>query len=434
MVEPYPKQNDRATKDNYNTIYQNIYRNFRKSSINIAASSSDRQIIPLASTPTQILEKLSLLILKSLHQENYLETLLLLIRQELKADRVLICRLKTDGSGTIVAESVASGLPQALNYQIDDPCCHHNLEQHHSGIVHATNNIYEAGLTDDYIKTLEQFAVKANLASPIINDNKVLGLLMAHQCSQERFWQAAEIELFGQIATQLGFALGYTVLLEQRQKADLQAQIVTDTTQLIRRCLKVKDILNTTVTQVRQALQADRVIVYRFQNDWSGTVAAESIAPGYPQALNHQIDDSYFRERYAQLYRTGDVCAIANIYKAGLTPYHISSLERFAVKSKLITPIVKDRKLFGLLIAHQCLSFRSWEESDINLCIQIATQVGFAIEQTQLREKLEQITQIATQDFEIEPLWDEQIPTEVEILPEENDYDATVTFIEHPLQ
>ena len=51
---------------------------------------------------------------------------------------------------------------------------------------------------------------------------------------------------------------------------------------------------------------------------------------------------------------------------------------------------------------------------------------------TQLREKLEQITQIATQDFEIEPLWDEQIPTEVEILPQENDHDATVTFIEHP--
>lgn len=426
-------RSDQTAQDRYNTTYQNVYRNFRKSSINIASGSSDRQIHQ-AIPPTRIL-KISQLILKSLSQENHLEKLLLEIRQELKADRVLICRLKTDGSGTIVAESVASGLPQALNHQIDAPYCYHNLEQHHSGIVHATNNIYEAGLTNDYIKTLEQFAVKANLATPIINDNKVLGILMAHQCSQQRSWQVAEIELFGQIATQLGFALGYTVLLEQRRKADSQAQIIADTTQLIRRSLKVKDILNTTVTQVRQALQADRVLVYRFQSDWSGIVAAESIAPGCPQALNHQIDDSYFRERYAQIYRSGDVCAIANIYKAGLTPYHISSLERFAVKSKLITPIVKDRKLFGLLITHQCLSFREWEESEIDLCTQIATQVGFALEQAQLREKLEQITQIATQDFEIEqPLWDEQLPTEVEILPEENDLDAIVTFIEHPFQ
>ena len=108
----YPFQNDRPTQDNYNTTYQNIYRNFRKSSINIASGSSDRQIIHQAIPPTRILEKFSLLILKSLSQENYLEKLLLEIRQELKADRVLICRLKTDGSGTIVAESVASGLPQ----------------------------------------------------------------------------------------------------------------------------------------------------------------------------------------------------------------------------------------------------------------------------------------------------------------------------------
>ena len=89
MGEPYPLQNDRATKDNYNTTYQNIYRNFRKSSINIASGSSDRQIIHQVIPPTRILEKLSLLILKSLNQENYLETLLLEIRQELKADRVL---------------------------------------------------------------------------------------------------------------------------------------------------------------------------------------------------------------------------------------------------------------------------------------------------------------------------------------------------------
>ena len=95
MGELYPKQYDRATKDNYNTTYQNIYRNFRKSSINIASGSSDRQIHQ-AIPPTRIL-KISQLILKSLSQENHLEKLLLEIRQELKADRVLICRLKTDG-------------------------------------------------------------------------------------------------------------------------------------------------------------------------------------------------------------------------------------------------------------------------------------------------------------------------------------------------
>lgn len=461
MEEPYPKRIDQATKDNYNTTYQNIYRNFRKSSINITSGSSDckiippgssaRQFIPPASTPTRILEKISLLILQSFNQKDKLKTILLEVRQALLVDRVLICRFNADGSEKIVAESVTPGLPEAINHQIEDPCYQNEyLEQHNSyvysdteaapnnsnivGRVYATNNIYEAGLTDNYIKTLEQFAVKANLVAPIISDNKLLGLLMAHQCSNPRQWQTDEIELFGQIATHLGFALGYAVLLQERQNAAKQAQLLTNISQSMRSSLKWEDILNTTVTEVRQALQADRVLVYRFQSDWSGRVVVESNASSCPQALNHQIDDSYFRERYTQLYRSGRVCAISNIYKAGLTPYHINNLERFGVKSKIIAPILKHKKLFGLLIAHQCLSFRDWQESEIIFFASIATQVGFALEKAQLREKMEQITQIATQEaFEIEqpaPENIEQIPRQVEILPEQSDRNDVVAFAE----
>lgn len=453
MGETYPKDNARTSKDSYALTYRNIYSNFTKPSINIptssAFSSSVSPTVKQTCEPTRILEKISLLILQSFNQGDKVETILLEIRQVLKVDRVLICRFNADGSEKIVAESVTPGLPQAINHQIEDPFYQNEyLEQHHSDVysateaapnnsnivkrVYATNNIYEAGLTDDYLKTLEQFAVKANLVAPIISDNKLLGLLMAHQCSNPRQWQKAETELFEQIATHLGFALGYAVLLEERQNAAKQAQLLTNISQSMRSSLKWEDILNTTVTEVRQALQADRVLVYRFQSDWSGRVVTESNASDCPQALNHQIDDSYFRERYTQLYRSGRVCAISNIYKAGLTPYHISNLERFGVKSKLIAPILKHRKLFGLLIAHQCLNFREWQETDIEFFASIATQVGFALEQAQLREKMEQITQIATQEaFEIEqpaPEKIEQIPRQVEILPEEDDHDATITF------
>lgn len=450
MGDTYPKHNNRNKADSYTHTYRNVYSNFTKPSINIA-NNSDRQIISPAATPTQILEKISLLILQFFNQGDKLETILLEIRQALKVDRVLICRFNADGSEKIIAESVTPGLPQAINHQIEDPFYQNEyLEQHKSDVysgteaasnnskivkrVYATNNIYQAGLTDDYVKALEQFAVKANLVAPIISDNKLLGLLMAHQCSNSWQWQKAEIELFEQIATHLGFALGYAVLLEERQNAAKQAQLLSDITQSMRSSLKWEDILNTTVTEVRHGLQADRVLVYRFQSDWSGKVVTESNASDCLQALNHQIDDSYFRERYTQLYRSGRVCAISNIYKAGLTPYHISNLERFGVKSKLIAPILKHRKLFGLLIAHQCLSFRDWQESDISFFASIATQVGFALEQAQLREKMQQITQIATQEaFDIEqpaPETIEPIPKKVEILPEEDDHDATITFAE----
>lgn len=427
------------TANNYDLIYRNIYRNFRQSSIGSTAKSSDRHQILESnySLNSQILEKFSLLVLQSLNQENNLEALLLEVRQALKADRVLILRLGNHGS-TIVAESVAAGWPEALNEQIDDlgfSEAEDDTQQHQSSRVHAINNIYQAKLTDIQIEILQQLAVKASLVAPIIRNNQMLGWLIAHQCSAQRQWQLAEIDLFGQMASQMAIALEYTTLLAERQTVAKQAQLLTSITQSIRSSMKSQDLLNTTVREVRQALHADRVLVYCYQPDWSGIIVAQSLAPGCPRALNHQLDDPCFRERYAELYRSGHVHAISNIYKAGLTPHHISNLERFAVKSKLIAPIIKDGRLFGLLIAHQCIGFREWQQSEIDLFAQITVQVGFALEQADLREKIEQISQIATQVTSALEQAErrekmEQIPREVHILPEEKEHDATVTFAE----
>lgn len=53
----------------------------------------------------------------------------------------------------------------------------------------------------------------------------------------------------------------------------------------IRQSLNLSDILNTTVAEVRNLLQVDRVLVYQFAADMSGTIVAESVAPGWTVAL-----------------------------------------------------------------------------------------------------------------------------------------------------
>lgn len=47
----------------------------------------------------------------------------------------------------------------------------------------------------------------------------------------------------------------------------------------IRQSLDINEILNTTVSEVRKFLKADRVIVYRFNGEWEGTVVVESVEP-----------------------------------------------------------------------------------------------------------------------------------------------------------
>jgi len=45
----------------------------------------------------------------------------------------------------------------------------------------------------------------------------------------------------------------------------------------IRSSLNLAEILTKTVAEVRQFLQTDRTIIYRFNPDWIGTIAAESV-------------------------------------------------------------------------------------------------------------------------------------------------------------
>ncbi len=178
--------------------------------------------------------------------------------------------------------------------------------------------------------------------------------------------------------------------LQNQEDFAERTQVFTDIILRIRRYLNLEDILKTAVKEVRRVLHTDRVVIYRFEQNWSGTIVAESVAPGWTQALDHNLDDPCFREGYVELYKEGRVRAIDNIYEAGLTNCHIGTLERFDVKANLVAPILKDNHLLGLLVAHQCSEPRAWQQTEIDLFAQIAIQIGIALEQANLLKELQQ--------------------------------------------
>jgi twitching motility protein PilJ len=134
-------------------------------------------------------------------------------------------------------------------------------------------------------------------------------------------------------------------------------------------------------------------MVYTFDQDWYGTVVAESVVPGFPKALWAAIKDPCFVEGYVEKYQAGRIQAVNNIYEAGLNPCHLQQLEPFAVKANLVAPILKDNQLFGLLIAHQCSAPRTWQPWEINFFSQVALQVGFALEHSRLLQQAENFAQ-----------------------------------------
>jgi diguanylate cyclase (GGDEF)-like protein len=170
-------------------------------------------------------------------------------------------------------------------------------------------------------------------------------------------------------------------------------RIVAAVTQRIRQTLELDDILQTTADEVRQLFEVDRVVIYRFEPDWSGLVAVESFSEKSRSILGFHVLDTCFQSTHAAYYQQGNTRAIEDIETAGLAPCHVDLLRSLDIRANLVVPILQQERLWGLLIAHQCSNTRKWQQSEINLFNQLASQAAIAIQQSELYHQLQQANQ-----------------------------------------
>jgi PAS domain S-box-containing protein len=165
---------------------------------------------------SQLFAEITLKIRESLQIDAILKTTVTEVQKLLQADRVLIFRLETDGSGTVLQEAVLPGWPVILGENLFDPCFKEEyIERYRQGRVSAIVDIEAAHIHPCHRKFLQQFAVRANLVVPILVRDGIWGLLLAHQCGAPRQWNNFETELLQQLANQIGIALSQAQLLEK---------------------------------------------------------------------------------------------------------------------------------------------------------------------------------------------------------------------------
>lgn len=177
------------------------------------------------------------------------------------------------------------------------------------------------------------------------------------------------------------------VLRQQTERERLVTQIAHH----IRESLNLEEVLVTTVAEVRQFLGCDRVLIYRLWSDGTGTAITETVLPEWPLILGQSFPEEVFPKEYHQAYSKGKTRAITDIEKSDIEPCLIEFVKQFGVKAKLVVPILQGENLWGLLIAHHCSSPRQWEESEVELMKQLATQVAIAIQQSELYEQLQEL-------------------------------------------
>ncbi|MBF2028638.1 MAG: PAS domain-containing protein [Oscillatoriales cyanobacterium C42_A2020_001] len=175
-----------------------------------------------------------------------------------------------------------------------------------------------------------------------------------------------------------------------RQRTEREA-LVAAITNNIRQSLDLKQILNTTVAQVRQFLQTDRVLIFRFRPSWSGMVLVESLEAGWESILGKVFHDPCFSDSFVELYGQGRIRAIPDTLTAHLPECYLNLLQTLQARAVLVVPIKQQERLWGLLIAHHCRGPRLWQSFEIDLVEQLAGQVGIAIEQSELYQQVQRL-------------------------------------------
>lgn len=241
--------------------------------------------------------------------------------------------------------------------------------------------------------SLEDLPLTRAVQGEEINQEEIL---MKDRKTSEEIWVSINAR---SIKDEYGKFKGSVAVLHnvtERKQAEIALQKLYQREQLlgllvrqIHQSLELSQIMHATVTEVRQVLNCDRVLIYRLLSRGKVTILEESVDPQWQSLREWKIrhlvlNQPEFRQRFQQ----GQAIAFADLKTAELPSGDVELLEAFDVKAILIIPLLNGDKLWGLLIIHQCDRPRQWQMMELELMEQLGTQVGIAIQQAELYQKL----------------------------------------------
>lgn len=162
-----------------------------------------------------------------------------------------------------------------------------------------------------------------------------------------------------------------------------QERLIAAIAQRIRSSLDLDTILQSTVTEIRQFLHADRALICQVSAHGNSAVVAESVTPPWATIMGVNFQDTCLGPTYLNQYPQGRTHWISDIYAEDLSSCHFQFLNALQVRANLVIPILAEQVLWGFLIVHRCLEPGEWQPSTIELLQQLTAQVGIAIVQAE---------------------------------------------------
>ena len=178
-------------------------------------------------------------------------------------------------------------------------------------------------------------------------------------------------------------------------------QIIDQIQNQIEQKFDLLDIIQMTIDRVLVLLQIDRLIIYQLDvplqdinSNFTNidTVTYEAKSSELIDSVLNFSNETCLKEsvKCHSKYRKGFTLIVDDIKSSStLDPYLQNLMDKMQVKSKVVTPINLQRKLWGFLIAHQCLNTRQWNPSETEFLRDIANYIGFTINQDRSRKLLQ---------------------------------------------
>jgi CheY-like chemotaxis protein len=159
-----------------------------------------------------------------------------------------------------------------------------------------------------------------------------------------------------------------------------QEQLINDITLSILQRENLEKILNKIVTVIQSYLQADKVIIGRFNSDYQAEIIAESLSEDSRSLLKQIIPEFDGREfkNISDIFAPCEV--INNSIDINLLPSQINRFTQWEVKSEVIIPLVKNQESWGVLIVNYCQFFHQWKDDELKFLTQISQQIDIAIQ------------------------------------------------------
>ncbi len=182
----------------------------------------------------------------------------------------------------------------------------------------------------------------------------------------------------------------------ESQRQQERSRLLAEITLKIRQSWELETILKTAVTESQKLLKTERSLIFRLESERSGTVVAEASSTENSCLSGQNLTCAFLSSEYTAKFKQADIFGVSQVipeyyFKFDTTQNQLTEISPQSELTNLIAPIFVRQQLWGFLAFHRCQAARQWENFELDICQQLADQIGIAVTQAQFIRNMEEL-------------------------------------------